>query len=641
MVVGDELASRTTSCPACGTVLRVPVPMGKAPLPTDVTVQCPHCKHQNAPGTETCRKCGTDIESGKRPSLTGRLALISWQRWAISAGALIALLIAAVMVTSLYDSHRRAHEYSPPGAGVATAPPVPLDELAAALLASEDLAARRAVYAELVELGAQCIPAVAAALDDSLQTSTSAAARTQNQLVAIEFLAAHAHHADNDQVTWLAVLERCQHDNELADAATAARALLGDRDVAGDLAGLWEESLRRQTFLERALRAAKASQDAGAQAALADAQRDVERYARAIQRLARQDSNGVLAPLAEDYWPSWSWLGQQRGEAYAKALFTLAQPFRPGRASVVARDEAETVENIRAARRALDRLATAQSPLAVAAAGIALVSGAPQYQSARDRIEGVLAGQFAECTPRDQQRLTWALARITGRRFGDYSDDRQPFEVGSAEVRAVFGWMRERGFAEGAEDYRPRRYPARTELSYETVPARRVLENELLQEFARGWESAGPAIDRWRDARLGFTDRVRAALDPTQRNPNSSLLAAAMVIVADNQARSARRALELWQHAPDQPAWVRSMAHTVLGALDAPGPTWPSGWPASLENAAFVELATQAPEWDYFGRVLAAGGEPMIQRLRDYQPAPLSSEWRERLIRAAHQAGSD
>jgi hypothetical protein len=97
--------------------------------------------------------------------------------------------------------------------------------------------------------------------------------------------------------------------------------------------------------------------------------------------------------------------------------------------------------------------------------------------------------------------------------------------------------------------------------------------------------------------------------------------------------------LRLWREASDQPAWVRALAYTVLGSLDARRGRWESGWPAGLDLGDSRRLDAGEPSWECFGRVLAAGGPSMLERLTSFAPAPLSTEVRAKLVEAAKATG--
>jgi phage FluMu protein Com len=633
--IDEARAGTTVLCPGCGVPLVVPVPIRDvAPLvPADgPAVSCPRCRHVNALGTAVCRRCGTNLDTGRPPSWAARIRLVSWRGWAIAGGSLASVILLAFFAANLLP-HLLRQPSPDSGMPVAATPP-PADDrvLATALFAAEGAAALPEVAERLWQAGPRAVPAVAAALAASLDAGVDAAAA---QRLALRFMALHAD-AHEHGAAWAGVLERCQRVAALRDDAVWARGALGDPAVAPELVELWRDALRRALFLQRIAAGWDADEPAGARLMAARAATESARYAHALRRIAARDVAAVLTPALERYWDSWTWLGQARGEEYAAAAFALAQPFRPGGAAG-ARSPDELTADIRGARRALDGIAAEAPPLAAAAAGIVLIEQSPQYRSARGRVEQRLAALLPECPPDVQQRVIWAVARLTGRSFALYTDKAEPWDVNADVAQAVFAWAGEQGVAVPPEATRRLAFPPPPVLRSRVVPARLALERELLAELG-DWRTAPAALQRWSAAGLGYTPSVATALYPGQRQPNLCALAAAMVIASESRAGEARPALLLWQQARDQPAWVRSLAHTALAALEPDTANWTSGWPTGLENDAFVALAQGRPGWDYFGRVLAAGGAPVVQRLRTYEPLPISSSWRERLLRAAEQA---
>jgi hypothetical protein len=255
------------------------------------------------------------------------------------------------------------------------------------------------------------------------------------------------------------------------------------------------------------------------------------------------------------------------------------------------------------------------------------------------RIIATLATILPECEPREQQRLMWALAKLTGLTFGDVSADDEPADVGHDDVRAVLKWARDSETARPGSCKTPSAaYPRRPILVRRVVTPQRQLERDVLRGFQGGWASADDALDRWMAAGLGCTPRVFERLDPGQRRPDYAALAAAMIIVAECNEQIARERLKLWRQATDQPGWVREMAYMVLGCLDARGGQWRSGWPVHLDSDVLSELDRGRPGWQHFGRILAAGGPVMRARLEGFRPASLPDELRAKLLAAGEQA---
>jgi hypothetical protein len=261
-----------------------------------------------------------------------------------------------------------------------------------------------------------------------------------------------------------------------------------------------------------------------------------------------------------------------------------------------------------------------------------LEQSGPQYKSLCRTIAEQLATLLPDCAPGDQQRLTWAIGRLSGKLFGT-SPRSSPLETTADEIAAAMAWMRP------AEKPRLRPpYPTPPVLTWRAVTVERQLERDLLAELTRGWDAADRASDRWLAAGLACTPRLRALLNPGQRRPNYAALTAAFVIVAETNDRAARRELELWREAAEQPAWVRALAYTVLGCQDAQRGRWDSGWPAGLDLGDVPTLESGRPGWAHFGRVLAAGGAGMLERLASFTPSPLTRDQKTKLLDAAKAA---
>jgi hypothetical protein len=273
-------------------------------------------------------------------------------------------------------------------------------------------------------------------------------------------------------------------------------------------------------------------------------------------------------------------------------------------------------------------------PAARAAAGLVLEQRGPQYKTLCRTIGDALGPLLAQCDPADQQRLTWAIERLRGRLFG-LTARADPLDITPDEIAEALQWA---GSATQPPSTGP--FPQPPQLVCRTVPVARLLERDLSADMQQGWDQARHALDRWQAADLGVTPRIRELLHPGQRHPNYPALAAAFVIVAQTGDESMRAQLELWHEATDQPAWVRALAYTVLGSLDVWQGRWISGWPAGLSLGDTHLLDAGTPGWDAFGRVLAAGGPDMLQRLGAAPSAGLPPEAVAKLLDAAKTAAA-
>lgn len=499
--------------------------------------------------------------------------------------------------------------------------PIAAAELAGQLLAARSPAERRAALASLSGIEARAAPAVAAALATSLEQRGRGPQVQRSRIAAIHLLARNAEVQPEGAPGWLELLERCQQDPLLREAALRARALLGDALVLEELAAVWIEKLERHMFLARLVRARR---EPAARLLVQRSRADLTRCADGLRHLAQDRDKLVFERLAEAYWESWSWLGQGPGDRFADELFTLARldegtlQFRP--------------QDVRGPRDAMKRVAQRGSAAARAAAGLILAQRGPQYTTLCATIGDTLAQLLPECEPLDQQRLTWAIMRLQGRLFGNIPS-RSPLDVSEQELAAALRWARpgEPPALKGPCGRPPI-------LIYRAVTAERLLERDLMQGLQGGWQSAQMALDRWLAADLGCTPRLRRLLHPGQRHPDYAALTAAMIIVAACDERAMRPQLQLWREAREQPVWVRALAYTVLGSFDAHSKRWDSGWPAGLNLGDTTRFDQGTPGWEHFGRVLAVGGPSMVKRLRRFRPAPLPVDAQTKLLEAAKHA---
>ena len=441
MLVPGLRSGTNMNCPSCNALFTIPIVLNVERPALDLGVTCVHCEHKNAPGTSICRRCGSDLVTGKRAPLGRRLSLWVERRWPfVTAGSVIVLAVVFVLVRILGGMARPGLE-TPKEDPNQTQEMVPVEvSLAAALFAANDPNAQTAVFDQVLSQG----PAIQAALANELklyaeQDEQAALGDAAAELTIEAFITLN--HPDE---AVLAVLRQISSQEGFGKAAMLARGDFGDVQAAPALSNWWLALLERELYLS-----ALVEDENGAPVelvtALVETRDERRQVTQALRRLVQDDALEVLSPLAERYWRSWRWLGQTHGEAFADALFELAMPYR-GRSSVLAASEQEAKEAIRAARRTLSQLGEEGAPLVAAAAGIAMVRNAPQYESARDRIVEALLTHMSDLPARDQQRVIWAMARLTGRLFGSYGSDSPPWEVTPQVGAEVVNWaLKEHG----------------------------------------------------------------------------------------------------------------------------------------------------------------------------------------------------
>ena len=406
--------------------------------------------------------------------------------------------------------------------------------------------------------------------------------------------------------------------------------------MATDLRETWIDDVQQLIFLRRLAKLTGREGEPVLEQVVRRAGAKINRINDGFRRLQTDDEAAVLDNLLEVYWESWNWLGQRRGTALSTELFELAK-LGIGKPDESLGFEAQK-HAIRGARDLLRRAGQRATPLARAAAGMVLTNCVPQYRSAREQIVTSLIAILPKCEPVVQQRLTWAIARLTGRQFGQITGDSQPTESGHTDVEAVLRWAHNDGLIDVARLSTPAdAYAPPTELTSRVVPPVRQLEAELLHEFGRGWDNSVVALKRWLEAEIGWTTRLRRLIDPTQHQPDYPALAAALVIAAEYNEQSLRQELALWREASDQPLWIRQLAYAVLGALDAQNDRQDSSWPDDFELPPDEVLSSGQPGWEHFGYILSAGGQPMIQRLQTFRPATMSSEELAKLLETAER----
>lgn len=561
LVVPDEAAGTERACPQCHEAFSVPVPISErsidahAPKATEIAAQCSKCGAAVAPGTHFCKRCFRDVRTGKRLPLAQRLRHLS------PAGIVMLIVIAAGAPVTAVVSYRvyrdRFAERETPLPAYEPTPPavLPTAEWARALLEAQSPHERAAAMHDLNQAGPRAAADLIAVLQGTSSRDVSPGQDRLNRLAALRFLGTHGDAAA------AAFVAEAEWPPRLHEAAVLARGRLEDARVLPELTRQWAAALRQDAFLSAAVAAAGAQSQP---ASLATLRRSSERL-KELSDAMRQFGRAGFEQAAPLYWESWGWLGPPRGEEVAAALYQLAKPPAATASSI-----GEVVEDIRAARDLLESLAV-EGPLPVRpVAAVLLVKFSPQYRSAIARATTALAEALRDAPPVEQQRMTWALARVTGRRFGQIDEGASPMAVGKSDVVSALQWIRESRLARPA----PLRthegsYPSPPALTRRVIPVARQAERDLLKEIAAGWGSARAAIDRWLEFDIGCTPRLREVIDPGQRSPDYPALAAAMTLAAECGETSWRGQLTIWRDARDQPAWVRSMALTTLAALDA------------------------------------------------------------------------
>lgn len=620
LVAEDETVGQTKHCPSCGKDFTVPIPVPGTPEHVEVAGTCPKCGAEMAPGTVYCPHCYFDVAAGKRLPLRRRLKFVSLRTWTLAGLGLVVVVAAAFVGVRVYQD-RLGRDTGPTSAPAPARQPDQVGaEWVARLLQADSAIDRMQAFEQLLRLGPAALPALARALEEP--TAEGGGQRRRNRAAAVELF------ARGGEARWLPLLKKLQKEEDLRQSALTARAMLGDQEVADELATLWLACLRRQMFLTRVTVLTPTSLAPNLRT-IANSQ--TERYAEALRGLAESPDAAIIDHVLPTYWDSWEWLGQERGEVFAVELFELAKPPK--------RKDLEFKIRVRAVRRTLERAAQRASPAARAAAGVILAHCAPQYKSLRQRIIARLASILPESEPLAQQRISWALARLTSRSFGGLSEEHSPADFGRPAVQHALQWARSSAIAQPGRLRTPSTaYSTPPKLVRRVVTPRRQLERSLLREFGSGWGAIGAALDRWLEADLGCTPRVEQLLDPGQRSPSYPALAAAMILAAECEAQHLRPQLELWRQATDQPEWVRGFAYTALGALDARRGRWISSWPADLNSDMVARPGNDTPDWDLWGRLLAAGGPRLRARLQQTPPDSLSRAKRARLIHAAEEA---
>lgn len=638
LLAEQDTAGEERLCPACGNPISVPVPIHDADIaadagPTEVAARCVYCGHGMAPGTTFCPKCLREVDTGRRLPLGRRLRLVSARRWVtgllLIAGVPLAVFVGFNLFLDWRTARRSAGEFTPVKASV-----FPTGDRAVELLQADTPAGRMAALASLDRLGRLAAADVATELEASLRRSESRnAQQVRNQQAAVLWLGRFGNEA------CVPVLAEATGRTALRSDALWSRVMLGDGSAIDPLCDLWLVQSRRTLFLARAVEQMGANADPAAAAYL----KRVRGRQRRTRLALRRAGVAALTRLAASYWESLAWLGQEKKDVdlFGAELYELAKPADEGASGL-----SEAVRGMRSARDALESVGHEGSPASRAACALLLAKFAPQYKSARARVVSGLAKILPQCTPLEQQRIAWALSQLSGRQFdapgATRPAPRGPEEIDRDIVIAAVQWARSAGVANPPDVRTPRpAYPRPPRLSRLVAPRRRQAERDLLNQISRGWESARMAVDPWLDYGIGCTPRLSALLNPGQRDPKLHSVLAAMLITAECDAVEQREMLEIWQHASDQPAWVRGLARTVLASMQSRRRGDLGDWPDGLDLSSVRTQGRSGPSWSDFGRVIAAGGQPMIERLTDPSRTSLPPEQRARLESAARRAAQN
>lgn len=634
LTVGDELAGEPMYCPECQGGFTVPLPRrvvqeeAQPQRPAAAAPQCPRCRSAIPPGAQICRRCCLDLATGRRLPLLRRMRYWSAARWGIAAAVVVVLGGGGAIGWHYCRLYREAQRVVAPFRPVEkTAPPT--QEWSERLLAARTPDERMQAARELGNIGAEAAGALAGALAHSLERGARPSPPLlRSQLAALGLLARFGDRAA------LPALERAAGIPALRAEARRAQLALGEAAALPDVAQQWLAAVRRAILLQRMEELRLYAPEAPETAIIRAAQDEPARWATAL----RAAGAPALLAVVGEYWNSWRWLGQRRAEEYAVQVFELAKPDAAGRVRPAGRAYDETIESVRAARRALDELTLQGGPLVKAAGGLILAQCTPQYRSLRERILGSLVAALPECRPEEVQRVAWAIIRLSGRSFGELSETSDPEQVTAGEIREIVEWAGRVGVA-SVKPPQMGELPGPPELVRRVVTPQRQLERDLLEQMRGGWDAARAATDRWQFARLGCTPRALQLLHPGARDPNYPALAFAMALVAEHQATAARGTLELWQQATDQPAWVRLLARTTVLALDARQGTLAQAWPGDWLTPALVrELDGNGAAWEVLGRIVAGGGPAMRERLEKAPDGTLPPGVQKRLLAATADA---
>lgn len=569
----------------------------------------------------TCSRCQTDIETGHRPPLWRRIRWDAPRTWLIVFSAVFGLILCFVGASYFFYNF-----YQP-----SKSPVVPFEPHAReaaggeaevrSLFTAQTPANRADAVSRLRRIGPDAAAALAAGLLDSMNGPRGSALTVQNQRAAVRLL------GELGGPPQLDVLEQVQRIAALRDEAICSRAMLGDSRVVREAAALWQSQLQRVLFAARLVHLQSTELIAGRDAWHHAEWETFQRYADALRKLGPA---GIEAAAAA-YWDSWSWLGQNRGEGFSTALFEVAKPRRGDKLVLSFATQDEAREDVRAARRMIDEIAVRAAPAVHAALILTLGHCTPQYRRLRERHIGALAERIGGCTALEQQRLAWALAKLTGREFANLSQTTHPGEVQPDAVAAIIEWARATEPSSAiAEMKRHAVYEPAPPLTRRIISPQQQHRRALLKRFSTGYPEAERAAQEWIEARLGYSPAIAALLSPSRASPDDSALMAAILVATDAGDAAALSLLQAWRVALDQPEWVRQLAG-IACAVYAVRAGAAVDWPVAGE----LDVRPDGPGWSVFGGLVACGGPRMVELLE--QTETIAPGDRERLAAAARR----
>ncbi len=596
--------------------------------PTPTIITCPRCGKSVPPGAERCQHCAARLNDPSAAAFSQRLKRISPRTLVVLSVSAALAILAAFFGVQTYRIMRPGS--GAPQASASHSAPRPADieqarqaEAAGEAFFGDDLDAARAAYADFRQLDATALEELVKQTNAQLSGETLSAAERARVRAALHLLAERADALAPSDVD--ALIAACEGYRELREGVVLLRAMLGDAAVIEPLSVFWRSAVEQSLHLS----VSDAATGPGGLASIAEADERVGRLTAALQRLAEDDVTMALSGVAAGYWSSWSWLGQERGEGYLKALFRAAQPYRARRLGGIATSEADVVASIRHARSTLDALSQTADTLAAAAAGLALLQEAPQYSSARERIEERLLERFADASAAEQQVIAFTLTRIAGRPFAEFDSSDDLRDVDATVVWAVLRWLASRGREVDGRGVRPR-YAPPLRLTRRVAPRPSSDPDQLATELASGGEASLMALTAWRASGYGLNARARTWLDD---GASPWQTAAALTLVAEEGAVDVWNEVAAIERSAGQPGWVRGLAHMTLGVLDQNLRGRYSEFPQRLD-AALLELPDDASQWVLLRQVAAAGGPEMLEALRS-STAPVARAVHRHLLRLA------
>lgn len=626
LTAADDQAGLAAFCSECGGSFRMPMPGSpRAAEAVSVAANCPRCQAETAPGTYICPRCAFDVRLGKRLPLSQRLKRWRLQQWSVAVACLFLVITVCWVGWELYKLQKPAEQAVAPLAPLANQQhPQDISEELQRLFAATSPAERKKAIAGLNAIGGAATAPILEIVQSG-KTGPDPKQRVLNARSAIAFVAEHGTAAA------LESLKRLQQQSSLRIDALAARGSLADTTATGELVATWQDLTRRRLFFEQLSRVSPPLIDGADRAAVAGIQQRADQLAESLRLLGTASDSNVVSQLLDQYFNSWSWLGQERAERFASEIWDAAKPPRDS--------DHDFRHRIRSARRVLDRTSKNVLPATRAAAGLVLAQCGPQYESLRKEIAAALASDLSGCTGADQQRIVWSLAKLENRRFGEFGEQSYPQDASPAVIQMVLDASTSR--MRGANVPKIQSMPAPPVPVLRVVTAKRQLEESLLPQFDGDWESAERATTRWIAGDLGLTARILVYLDPAEKNPRLIPLGCAIALAARFEQLDARKKLNVWANATDQPAWIRAGASTAIAAMDARAGRDVSKWLSEIDVSVFdaPDAGDNTPPDGYWGLLIDAGGERMRAQLRAAQ-GTMSARVRDTLLQAAESSAT-